>query len=55
MTARQTIGNFMTTDVMTLPLDMEINHAVTLLLAKRISGAPVQDATGELVGILTNV
>lgn len=53
MTSPATIGSFMVSDVITLTPDLEINHAVALLLDKQISGAPVLDATGDLVGILT--
>lgn len=53
MTQRQTIADYMVTDLVTLSPVLEINHAVALLLEKKISGAPVVDDTGDLVGILT--
>lgn len=43
----------MTPDPVTLPPEMEVNRAVAVLLRRRISGAPVVDETGALVGILT--
>jgi CBS domain-containing protein len=53
MHARPTIGDYMTTELVTLPPDMEINRAMILLLEKRFSGAPVVNARGELVGVLS--
>lgn len=53
MTQARTIADYMVTEVITLSPDLEINHAVALLLERKISGAPVIDATGQLVGILT--
>lgn len=53
MTQRQTIADYMVTDLVTVSPTLEINHAVALLLDKKISGAPVVDETGDLVGILT--
>lgn len=49
----QTIAQFMVTELETLSPGMEIGAALSQLLEKRISGAPVLDDTGELVGILT--
>ncbi|MCD7059368.1 CBS domain-containing protein [Pelagibacterium xiamenense] len=48
-----TIARYMTTDVISLAPDIEINRAIALLLTKRISGAPVLDRSRALVGILT--
>lgn len=53
MSTRQTIASFMVTNVISFSPALEINHAVARLLEKRISGAPVLDDTGELVGMLT--
>ena len=47
------IAEFMARELITLSPDMEINAAMALLLEHRISGAPVLDASGNLVGILT--
>ena len=47
------VADYMARDLVTLPPDMEINHAMNILLERRISGAPVVDATGELVGVLS--
>ncbi len=43
----------MTTRLVTLPPDMSIHEAIRILLSKRISGAPVVDATGALIGMLS--
>lgn len=53
MVRRRTIAEFMVTELITLPVDMEIAHAVAFLLKSRISGAPVLGDTGEMVGLLT--
>jgi predicted transcriptional regulator len=47
------ISEYMTKDLSTLNPEMEINHAMNILLEKRISGAPVIDENGKLVGILS--
>lgn len=47
------VGDYMTTDLITLSPDVEIIKAMTILLDKKISGAPVLDAAGELVGMLS--
>ncbi len=43
----------MATDLITVTPDMDIHRAIKLLLERRISGAPVVDGRGELVGILS--
>jgi CBS domain-containing protein len=52
-TARPRVGDCMATDLIVLRPEMEILHAMTVLLEKRISGAPVVDAEGTLVGVLS--
>lgn len=47
------VRNYMTTDIVTLKPDMDVLQAIHVLLRHRISGAPVVDANGELVGMLT--
>jgi CBS domain-containing protein len=44
--------DIMTSDPFTLSPDTDIRTAATLLLDKKINGAPVVDATGRLVGVL---
>lgn len=53
MSAGQTIANFMVENVISVSSEMDISHAVGLLLDRKISGAPVIEDTGELVGMLT--
>ncbi len=48
-----TVREFMDRYVDTLAPDTDIMEAVDFLLEKRITGAPVANAKGELVGILT--
>ena len=47
------VKEVMTTDVLVLDMFMSLREAVSLLAEKNISGAPVVDNDGELVGILT--
>ena len=47
------IADYMATDLVTLSADMEIIKAMTILLDKKISGAPVVDHKGGLVGVLS--
>lgn len=47
------VSDYMTRDLITLTPQTEINRAMNLLLDNRISGAPVLDADGTLVGILS--
>lgn len=53
MPHRIAVRNYMTTDVVTLNPQMDVLQAVAILLKHRISGAPVVDASGALVGMLT--
>lgn len=48
-----TIDRYMTRDLVTLSPDTELTRAVATLLRENVSGAPVTDAQGKLVGILT--
>ena len=47
------VADYMARDLITLSPETEINHAMNLLLEHRISGAPVLDASGALVGVLS--
>ncbi len=53
MTDRPRISDCMARDLITLPPDMEINRALWILIVRQISGAPVVDDTGQLVGVLS--
>ncbi len=46
-------ADMMTTSVVTLRADQHTHDAVQTLLKRRISGAPVVDETGRLVGIFS--
>lgn len=48
-----TIGDYMTRDVIVLSPRTSVHQALSLLLANDISGAPVVDERGEVVGMLT--
>jgi CBS domain-containing protein len=45
--------DYMTRHLITLTPDMEILHAIGILVERQISGAPVLDRTGNLVGMLS--
>jgi CBS domain-containing membrane protein len=47
------IGDIMSRDVLTLPPDMPAHDAAAALAQRGISGAPVVDTSGRLVGILS--
>ncbi|MCY0096664.1 CBS domain-containing protein [Hoeflea ulvae] len=53
MSARPQIRTYMSRELVTLTPDMEINRAMHLLIDNHISGAPVLDAAGNLVGMLS--
>ena len=53
MSERPRIKAYMSRDLVTLTPDMEINRAMHLLIDKHISGAPVLDEAGNLVGMLS--
>src|SRR4051812_25064260 len=50
-----TVREYMDTTVHTLSPDTDIYKAVTFLLQKKVTGAPVIDAAGKLVGMLTEL
>jgi len=47
-----TAGEIMTTELITVPPDMDIAEAAKILLDNRFNGLPVVDDSGRLVGIL---
>lgn len=47
------LADIMTTRLTTFSPDTGIHEAIRILLEKRYSGAPVVDADGELVGVLS--
>jgi CBS domain-containing protein len=53
MTARASVQDYMTANLVTLRPDMDIIEAMRLLVEWRISGAPVVDLQGNLVGVLS--
>lgn len=53
MTPNMTIEQILVTDVTTVAPDAEIGQAARLLMERGVTGAPVVDAAGALVGILT--
>ena len=48
-----TAGAIMTTDLVTVRPDASIEEAIELLLNEQISGLPVTDDDGRLVGVIT--
>lgn len=53
MNDRPRLRDCMATDLVTLTEDVEINRAAVILLENHISGAPVVDGRGALVGVLS--
>lgn len=53
MPATTLVREIMSKDVVTLKPEMDVLQAVHVLLEHRISGAPVVDAGGEIIGMLT--
>ena len=53
MTESRTARDYMATKLMTLMPGMDIHQAMRLLLDNRLSGAPVVDGEGNLMGVLS--
>lgn len=53
MAFRIAVRQFMTTDIVTLKPETDVLQAIYVLLRHNISGAPVVNANGDLVGMLT--
>lgn len=51
--SRVELGSIMTPDPVTVPLDYTLEEAAEVLLKKRISGCPVVDAGGQVIGVIT--
>jgi len=49
----RTVADIMETRLVTFTPDMNIHEAIRILLDKRISGAPVVDTNGALIGVLS--
>ena len=49
----RTVADVMATRLITVTPDTNIHEAIRILLDKRISGAPVVDENGTLVGVLS--
>jgi acetoin utilization protein AcuB len=47
------VQDIMTKDVITVPPDFTVEETAQVLLKNRISGAPVVDSSGKLVGVIT--
>ncbi|MBL6954330.1 MAG: CBS domain-containing protein [Alphaproteobacteria bacterium] len=53
MTAASKVRDYMSSDLVTVSPEMDIHAAIKVLLAHQLSGVPVLDARGALVGILS--
>jgi len=51
--ASNTVKNYMTTSLITFKPEQDIRDAIDVLLKRKISGAPVVDNEGTLVGVLS--
>ena len=49
----RTLADIMATNLVTFSSDTNIHEAIQVLLNKCLSGAPVLDAAGQLVGVLS--
>lgn len=49
------VTKFMATKLVTFTPDLDIGEAIDVLLKKKISGAPVVDEKGKLIGMLSEV
>ena len=49
----QSVADWMTADVLTVTPDTPLPEAVQLLVDRKIGGLPVVDATGKLVGVIS--
>ena len=53
MDDKQTVKKYMATDLITFRPEMDIDEAMKSIIKHKISGAPVIDAHGQLVGMLS--
>lgn len=53
MPIRIAVREYMSRDVVTLEPGMDVLQAIYVLLRHKISGAPVVDSSGKLIGMLT--
>jgi CBS domain-containing protein len=53
MLSTATVGQYMSTSIITLAGDMDIMEAGRVFVANSISGAPVIDEEGRVIGMLT--
>ena len=49
----ETVADYMSVDLVTFTPDQDINEAIAAMLDRKISGAPVLNGMGELVGIIS--
>ena len=55
MLTKAEVKDFMTTQFITLKTDMDVVDAIKLLMTNRITGAPVSDLQGDIVGMFTEM
>lgn len=53
LVAKITVSNIMSKDPITIPFNYTVEEAAEILLKNKISGAPVVDSGGKLVGAIT--
>lgn len=51
--SRVELGSIMTPNPVTVPFDFTLDETAEVLLKKRISGCPVVDAQGKVIGVIT--
>lgn len=55
MLANIEVKDFMTTKIVTLTPDMAVSEAISKLVSNRITGAPVLDLHGQVIGMFTEM
>jgi len=55
MTKKMSVANIMTKKLITFSLDTQVLSAINILISKKISGAPVVDKDGKLLGMLSEI
>ena len=53
MSESYTVADYMTREVVTVQPDVPVSEVIVLLLKHKISGMPVVDQDGQVVGILS--
>jgi len=50
---RRTAGELMNAEILSVPVDLSVAELAAFLAEKQVTGAPVRDAAGHLVGVVS--